>query len=121
MSRAARSSRLPRAARAVLLAVAGCTMCSSGAAAQGSVATDRTALEALYDATGGADWTDGTNWKTAVALDDWFGVTTDDAGRVTALELGSRTCSSSARCSPRRTRRRDGRPRGGPTRRRRRA
>ena len=88
MSRAVRLSRLPRAARAVLLAVAGCTMCPTGAAAQGSVATDRAALEALYDATGGADWTDRTNWKTAAALDTWFGVTTDDVGRVTELELG---------------------------------
>ena len=88
MSRAVRVSGLPRAARAVLLAVAGCTMCATGAAAQGSVATDRAALEALYDATGGADWTDSTNWKTAGALDTWFGVTTNEAGRVTELELG---------------------------------
>ena len=88
MSRAIPSSRLPRAARAVLLAVAGCTMCPSGAVAQGGVATDRAALEALYDATGGADWTDGTNWKTTAPLDTWFGVTTDDGGRVTELELG---------------------------------
>ena len=88
MSRAVRLSRLSRAARAVLLVVAGCTTCPAGAAAQGSVAADRAALEALYDATGGAGWTDGTNWKTTAALDTWFGVTTDDAGRVTELELG---------------------------------
>ncbi len=50
--------------------------------------SDRAALEALYDATDGERWTDGTNWKTAAALDTWFGVTTDDAGRVTELELG---------------------------------
>ncbi|MCY4030158.1 MAG: hypothetical protein OXH75_28090 [Acidobacteria bacterium] len=35
------------------------------AAAQGSVVSDRAALEAIYDATGGASWTDDTNWKTA--------------------------------------------------------
>ena len=58
-----------------------------GAAAQDGTAPDRTALEALYDAADGANWTDSTNWKTAAALDTWFGVTTDDAGRVTALEL----------------------------------
>ena len=57
------------------------------AVAQGSVATDRAALEALYDATGGAGWTDNTNWKTAVPLGEWFGVTTDAAGRVTRLEV----------------------------------
>ena len=30
-------------------------------AAQGSVATDRAALVVLYDATGGAEWSDSTN------------------------------------------------------------
>ncbi len=50
--------------------------------------SDRAVLEALYDATGGASWTDGTNWKSAAPLDTWYGVTTDDAGRVTGLELG---------------------------------
>ena len=49
--------------------------------------TDREVLEALYDATGGASWTDGTNWKTAAPLGDWYGVTTDTAGRVTRLSL----------------------------------
>lgn len=53
---------------------------------QDGAASDRAALEALYDATGGEHWTDGTNWKTAAPLDTWFGVTTD-AGRVTELEL----------------------------------
>ena len=33
------------------------------AIAQGSVATDRAALEALYDATGGPGWVDNTDWK----------------------------------------------------------
>ena len=54
---------------------------------QGSVETDRAALEALYDATGGADWTDSTNWKTDAPLGEWHGVTTDHAGRVIGLEL----------------------------------
>ena len=57
------------------------------ARAQDDSVSDRAALEALYDATGGEGWTDSTNWKTAAALDTWFGVTTDDAGRVTELEL----------------------------------
>ena len=55
--------------------------------AQDDTAADRAVLEALYDATGGDAWTDSTNWKTAGALDTWFGVTTDDAGRVTELAL----------------------------------
>ena len=57
------------------------------AVAQGSAASDRAVLEALYDATGGPDWIDNTNWKTAAPLGEWFGVTTDTAGRVTRLEL----------------------------------
>ena len=57
------------------------------AAAQGSAATDRAALEALYDATGGPGWTDNTNWKTSAPLGEWFGVTTDARGRVTRLAL----------------------------------
>ena len=57
------------------------------AVAQGSAASDRAALEALYDATGGANWNDSTNWKTSAPLGAWYGVTTDGAGRVTGLHL----------------------------------
>ena len=57
------------------------------AAGQGSAASDRAVLEALYDATGGPDWIDNTNWKTAAPLGEWFGVTTDPAGRAARLEL----------------------------------
>ena len=60
---------------------------AAGAAAQGTAATDRVALEALYAATGGPGWTDNTNWKTTAPLGDWDGVTTDDDGRVTQLRL----------------------------------
>ena len=45
------------------------------AVAQGSVATDRAALVALYDATGGEAWWRSTNWKTAAPLGEWYGVT----------------------------------------------
>ena len=61
---------------------------AAGAAASGGAATDRDALEALYDATGGSVWTDNTNWKTSAPLGDWRGVSTDDDGRVTRLRLG---------------------------------
>ena len=57
------------------------------ALAQTSVATDRAALVALYNATGGADWTDNTNWLSTEALSAWYGVTTDGNGRVTELDL----------------------------------
>ena len=46
---------------------------AASAAAQGSAATYRVALEALYDATGGPGWTDNTNWKTSAPLGKWFG------------------------------------------------
>ena len=57
------------------------------AAAQGNAASDRAVIEALYDATDGPNWIDNTNWKTASPLGEWFGVTTDTAGRVTRLQL----------------------------------
>ena len=60
---------------------------AAGAAAQGSVASDRAALEALYDATGGPGWTDDTNWKTSAPLGEWHGVNVDADGRVTSLGL----------------------------------
>ena len=60
---------------------------AADATAQGSVESDRRALEALYDATGGDGWTDGTNWKTAAPLSEWYGVRTGGDGRVTELVL----------------------------------
>ena len=60
---------------------------SVGPDPQGSVESDRAALEALYDATSGPDWTDSTSWKTSAPLGEWYGVTTDADGRVTELDL----------------------------------
>ena len=48
---------------------------------------DREVLEVLYDSTGGASWTNRRSWKTSTPLGDWYGVTTDTAGRVTELDL----------------------------------
>ena len=74
--------------RMAVLAAAVCWAASAAdATAQGSVASDRAALEALYDATGGAGWTYSTNWKSSAPLGEWAGVTTDAAGRVTELYL----------------------------------
>ncbi len=67
--------------------VAAATGATIDAAAQGSVAGDRAALVALYDATGGPDWTDRTNWTGGEPLDAWHGVKTDADGRVAALAL----------------------------------
>ena len=52
---------------------------------------DRAALVALYEATDGPNWTDKGNWLSAASLGDWYGVTTDDNGRVTHLHLDSNT------------------------------
>ena len=76
-----------RSAPLLLAAVALWAGLAADAAAQGNAASDRAALEALYDATGGPGWTDSTNWKTSVPLGEWHGVTTDAAGRVTRLVL----------------------------------
>lgn len=57
------------------------------AAGQGSVASDREALVALYNATGGSNWTDNTNWLSSAPLGEWYGVETDGDGRVTGLDF----------------------------------
>ena len=59
------------------------------AADVGSVASDRTALVALYNATGGASWITSTNWLSDRPLGAWHGVTTNSDGRVTDLSLAS--------------------------------
>ena len=76
-----------RSAPLLLAAVALWAGLAAAAAAQGNAAADRAALEALYDATGGPGWTDSTNWKTSAPIGEWFGVSTDAAGRVTGLNL----------------------------------
>ena len=81
------------------LAVAACwAALAVGAEGQTSAATDKAALEALYDATwnvGAGGWDTSTNWKTAVPLSQWYGVTTDADGRVTRLELRDNRLSGS--------------------------
>ena len=53
------------------------------------VASDRAALVALYKATEGRSWTTRTNWLSGRSLDEWYGVTTNNGGRVTGLNLSS--------------------------------
>ena len=59
----------------------------------GVASPDCAALVALYEATGGDNWTDNANWLSDAPLGEWFGVTTDDEGRVTYLELGGNALS----------------------------
>ena len=48
---------------------------------------DREILETFYEATGGDDWIDNTNWLTNQPLSQWAGVQTDDQGYVTEFFL----------------------------------
>ena len=50
---------------------------------------DRAILIALYNATDGPNWVDNTNWLSDARLEDWYGVNTDDQGRVTVIGLSN--------------------------------
>ena len=56
-------------------------------------ASDQEALESLYQATDGEDWTDSDGWLSGPALGEWSGVETDSLGRVTALDLAGNELS----------------------------
>ncbi len=45
------------------------------------------ALAALYEAAGGPGWTNAIGWLTDQPVSEWHGVTTDEEGRVTELDL----------------------------------
>ena len=48
---------------------------------------DMWALSRFYEAVGGENWNDNTNWNSQEPLDLWFGVGTDEDGRVISLDL----------------------------------
>ena len=48
---------------------------------------DREALVAFYNATDGENWRASENWLSDAPLGEWRGVTTNDDGRVTVLDL----------------------------------
>ena len=60
-----------------------------GSGAECSALADREILALLYEATGGARWTDNANWLSDRPLHEWAGVTLDADGRVVALSLAS--------------------------------
>ena len=62
--------------------------CDATTLEPGSVESDRAALLALYNATDGANWADSTGWLSNTPMGQWYGVTTNDSGRVTELVLG---------------------------------
>ncbi len=56
---------------------------------------DREALVALYNATGGANWTNNDGWLTDAPIGQWHGATTDASGRVTRLDLADNQLTGS--------------------------
>ena len=58
-----------------------------------SAKTDREALVALYNATNGENWDGSANWLSDAPLGEWYGVITNDDGRVTELALSSNELS----------------------------
>ena len=66
---------------------------SSSHTPSGSVASDRAALVALYNATDGTNWHNNTNWLSDEPLGNWYGVTTDVNGRVSRLQLAENQLS----------------------------
>ena len=90
MTRSCRTDGGGRGPARLVLALALCLGSLSAPAAQPS---DRVVLEELFNATGGPDWTDSTNWLSGEPLSAWYGVTTDAGGRVTSLELAGNALS----------------------------
>ncbi len=72
-----------------LLAIAGALVLGDEARGQVGVESDREVLEAFYHATGGPDWSLSTNWLSDAPLSEWYGVYTNEEGRVEALVLQS--------------------------------
>ena len=65
-------------------------------AADETTAGDRTALTTLYDATAGDNWQRNTHWLSDRPLGEWYRVTTDSDGRVTALDLSDNRLTGAA-------------------------
>ena len=55
---------------------------------------DRAALVAFYEATDGPNWRNNENWLTDAPLDEWYGVDTDQSGRVVSLDLSGESQGS---------------------------
>ena len=49
---------------------------------------DRQVLERQFATAGGPGWTHSDGWLATPALDQWYGVSADSLGRVTAIDLG---------------------------------
>ena len=67
----------------------GLPFCGAEPVPEGPAATgsDRDALVAFYQAAGGRNWINNVFWLSALPIREWYGVTTNDSGRVTRLEF----------------------------------
>ena len=54
-----------------------------------AVTPDREILVALYEATGGQNWTNSANWLTDAPLGEWHGIEVDEEGRVIRVNLSA--------------------------------
>ena len=61
-------------------------VCPASTLSMPSVTSDRTILVVLYNATGGPNWKNNTNWLSDRPLSEWYGVLTDGDSRVTGLQ-----------------------------------
>ena len=68
-----------------------------GSSAMLAATSDREVLIALYEAADGPNWLNNENWLTDAPLGEWYGVDTDDAGRVVRLSLAGRWDSEGRR------------------------
>ena len=66
---------------------------ATGRAAVSVMDLDRGVLVTFYQATAGENWTRNDNWLSDAPVGEWFGVETDDRGRVTDLNLQSNNVS----------------------------
>ena len=89
---------VPRTALVCLLILVGTLGWTVDILAQDSANEERAALVAIYNYTGGPNWTNNTNWLSEEPLSEWYGVTTttdddtvslggDNEGLVTRLDL----------------------------------
>ena len=76
-----------------LLSIAGAVVLTDEARGQGSVESDRVALEALYHAAEGPNWVNSDGWLSGAPLSEWYGVETDEQGRVRQVDLLSNRLS----------------------------
>ena len=53
----------------------------------GTAASDRAAMIALYNSMGGPNWKNNANWLSDRPVGDWYGITTDNRGRIIRISL----------------------------------